>query len=280
MPLFDRHALAAAGAVVAALAAAPLFAGPATGPVTATTASVTARAASVDPVAAPDQRWPVAGEAVQAAVRLADAHWGAPACAGTVTVTWTSLSPGTNATASWKNPTDAWNNAPANFDCAVDLNAGAQYDWEKLCTVIAHEVGHLHGRQHDEADDLMAAVYRRPLAACSATPEPGAPAPAPAPVAGDASFAPAVFAEDEDAFADEDAFTAPAEPVRSTPKRTSAAAKAAAKRTAAKRAAARKRAARAAARAKAARSARVRRLRAGASVQRGAVLTARYAIAR
>jgi hypothetical protein len=178
VPRPDRHLLAAVLALVLALAGGPLLAGGTGTGASATTASVTARAASTDePVAAPDQRWPVAGEAVQTAVRLADGHWGGPACQGRVELVWTTLAEGTNATASWRNPTHAWDNAGENFDCRVELSAAADYDWPKLCTVLTHELGHLHGRQHDDGDVVMATVYRAPLAACEATPEPGAPAP-------------------------------------------------------------------------------------------------------
>ena len=73
---------------------------------------------------------------MEAARAIAVAHWGADPCGGAYTLTWTALDLGTNATASWRNPTDAWNNAGANFDCRIDLNPQADFDFPKLCTVL------------------------------------------------------------------------------------------------------------------------------------------------
>src|SRR3712207_9307195 len=62
----------------------------------------------------------------------------------------------TNATASWRNPSDAWNNPGENFDCRIEFNATAEYDWPKFCTVMTHEVGHLSGQPHsDRPGELM-----------------------------------------------------------------------------------------------------------------------------
>jgi hypothetical protein len=186
LPL-DRHAVPALLLVVVALLAAFALGGRTT-EVTGSTTSTSspaggpvARAANVDePVGAPDRRWPVGGQAMQAALGIAAQQWGGTPCGGQIALSWTPLEPGTNATASWRNPTHAWDNPSANFDCRIELSPAADYDWRKFCTVVVHEVGHLAGRQHaGDPDDVMAAVYRAPLPACSATPEPGAPAAAP-----------------------------------------------------------------------------------------------------
>jgi hypothetical protein len=156
--------------------------------------SVTAKAAQNirQPAAA---RFPVDGPQFAEAQRLAAAHWGASACNGRVAVSWQPLERGTNATATWRNPTDAWNNPVENFDCAVTLNTEADFDFAKLCTVLTHEVGHLVGRQHAERDgDLMSPIYAEPLPACVQA------APQDAPDAGDD-----VVAEDEAAAADKPA---------------------------------------------------------------------------
>jgi Matrixin len=138
--------------------------------------SVVARAAQAAAEGRPaDQRFPVGGPALQAARDVARGYWNADACKGAVEFVWTTLDEGTNATASWRNPTDAWNNAPENFDCRIELNATAEYDFAKLCTVVAHEVGHLVGRQHADREGLlMSAYYTTPLAACVAAAPPEA----------------------------------------------------------------------------------------------------------
>jgi hypothetical protein len=142
-----------------------------------TAGSVTARAAqSSEGEPGGDQRYPVGGPAIEAAKATAAAHWGAQPCGGQVTLTWTPLDMGTNATATWRNPTDAWNNPGENFDCRIDLNPGADFDYPKLCTVLTHELGHLLGQQHDpNSGQLMSAYYTGPIPACE-TADPGAPA--------------------------------------------------------------------------------------------------------
>ena len=181
----SRHSLPAAIAVAFALLA-PLLAGG--GRVDATAGSAVARAAANEPavaVPAPDARFAVGTEAMTVARQIADQHWGTSACAGTVSVVWIVLEPSVNATASWRNPTDAWNNAAENYDCSIEFNVDTDYDWPKFCTVLAHEIGHLVGNPHAGASgQLMSPTYSRPLQACEG-PEPGVPAPAvgPAPVA-------------------------------------------------------------------------------------------------
>ena len=117
--------------------------------------------------AASEHDFPVGGAEFQRARDIAQAHWGAVPCQGNVTFSWQGLEPLTNARATWSNPTDAWNNAGANFDCTVVFNALTQYDFPMLCTVMAHELGHLLGRQHDAQDgQLMSAIYSAPLPEC------------------------------------------------------------------------------------------------------------------
>ena len=178
----DRHA--AVAAVVAALSfgvAAPALGG-SDGPVSvvAKTESATANAAAAG--TRPAQRFPVGGPSLQTAMRVANEYWGAAACGGNVALEWTAMDRGTNATASWSNPSDAWSNVDANFSCKISLNGAIEYDWEKLCSIVAHEVGHLRGQQHVDADgQLMSPFYSGPLGACTRTPDPAATAGAAAP---------------------------------------------------------------------------------------------------
>lgn len=148
-----------------------------------TAGSVVAKAAQAGGTTGGDRRYPVGGGAMETARAIAIAHWGANPCGGVYTIAWVSMDVGTNATASWRNPTDAWNNAGANFDCRIELNTQAAYDFAKLCTVLTHEIGHLVGRQHDpNPGQLMSAYYTTPLPACEnrEPADPAAPAGQPA----------------------------------------------------------------------------------------------------
>jgi hypothetical protein len=79
-------------------------------------------------------------------------------------------------------------NAGENFDCAIELNTQVEFDAPKLCTVLAHELGHLLGRPHAaQPGQLMSPVYSEALPACAAA----SPAPAPAPSAPATTPAPA-----------------------------------------------------------------------------------------
>jgi hypothetical protein len=168
--LRPRAHLLAPLAVVAASLALP-FAG--SGSVSATVGaatSVDARAAQLDlggDTRPADQRFPLDGRELQVSREIAKAHWSADACAGNVTYAWVTMEATTNATASWRNPTDAWNNVAENFDCRIELNTQAEYDFPKLCTVVAHEFGHLVGHQHaGQPGLLMSPYYSDPLPEC------------------------------------------------------------------------------------------------------------------
>lgn len=176
MPQFRTVHLLPALIVVALSLVFPLLASG--GAATGSAGSVVARAAQAGTTGG-DLRFPVGSPQMEAAKATATAYWGAQPCGGTYTLQWTPLDVGTNATASWRNPTDAWNNATENFDCRIDINPNADYDYAKLCTVLTHEIGHLLGRPHDPSTgQLMSAYYTSPIAQCgTAEPAPAATAP-------------------------------------------------------------------------------------------------------
>ena len=173
-----RHALPLIFVVIASLALAVLTAKPSGAVVVTGQGSVEVTIANQDSEELPrgDVAFPMGSEGMAKAQEVAVAHWGKQPCGGTYELNWTVLDAQTNGTASWKNPTDAWNNVDENFDCVIDLNPEAGFDFPKLCTVMAHEVGHLLGNPHSEqAGQLMSPFYSEPLPECVAadpTPKP------------------------------------------------------------------------------------------------------------
>jgi hypothetical protein len=173
-----RHALPVLVAVIASMLLAVLTAKPSSAVVVTGAGSVEVTVANQDAEELPrgDVAFPVGSEGMAKAQEVAVAFWGRQPCGGTYDLAWTPMDSQTNGTASWKNPTDAWNNVGENFDCEVDLNPEAGFDFPKLCTVLAHEIGHLIGNQHAEQPNLlMSTYYSEPLPECVAadpTPKP------------------------------------------------------------------------------------------------------------
>jgi len=148
-------------------------------------AGACASAASADTTSA--DRFPVGGAAMTAAEGVAQAYWGTNPCGGKYDISWVEMGLDTNAISTWSNPTSAYDNPSQNLDCRVAFNKLIDYDWQRFCTVLVHELGHLAGHDHSaDAHDVMAAYYNGPVDVCVAAPAPGSsaavvPTPIPAP---------------------------------------------------------------------------------------------------
>jgi hypothetical protein len=126
----------------------------------------------------PAKRWPVGGPAMQAAHRVAIEHWGREPCHGDIEVSWGRLSEDENARATWTNQGDS---AATIELCDIVFNQSQAWEWPKLCTVFAHELGHLEGEGHssDPADVMYPYYLGSVLPECAAL----SPAEGPAPTA-------------------------------------------------------------------------------------------------
>jgi hypothetical protein len=110
------------------------------------------------------------------AQQIARAYWGADACGGQVDVSWTTLDPDTNAMSYWSYTGGPYD-AATYSNCRISFNTRVSWSWNKFCTVLVHEYGHLTGHAHAEDEgDVMYAYYEKPLPVCEAAD------PAPAPV--------------------------------------------------------------------------------------------------
>lgn len=133
-------------------------------------------------------RYGVGSTGMFVAQDLARRTWGVDPCGGQVEVVWGSDEPLVNARSYWANPRSAYDDPALNVQCRIVFNAALDFSWEKFCTVLVHEYGHLAGRPHGaDGPDVMSPVYRAPLPDCAATADPAAPA---APVATEVVDAP------------------------------------------------------------------------------------------
>lgn len=140
------------------------------------------RVAAADP--SPAARWPAGGSTLRTALAMGAEHWGMTPCQGRVTFSWAGLGAGLNAQSSWANDVDPYLQPSSNSDCEIALSTGTDWDWQKLCTVVIHEVGHLTGHDHvDDPTDIMYYAYVQPAPECVATPMPVETGPPPAPPA-------------------------------------------------------------------------------------------------
>jgi hypothetical protein len=134
-------------------------------------APAVARAA---PSGSPAARYPVGSPGMSVAITIAQRYWGADACGGVVTLSWSTADPPSiNARAGWFNPVDFYAAPELNHDCSIVFNANAWLPWPRFCTVVVHEWGHLTGHPHSaDPNDVMAPVMRAPLPVCAAVPDP------------------------------------------------------------------------------------------------------------
>jgi hypothetical protein len=152
-------------------------------------AAVPTASAQADLVLNPAGVFAVGSQPMQVAQGLARQHWGVDPCGGQVTISWTPLAPQINATSTWTNPRSSYDNPDLNGDCRIEFNTGMDFDWDKFCTVVVHEYGHLSGKPHSpDPHNVMAAFYDDALPECVAAEASVGQAPAPAPAA-DASKA-------------------------------------------------------------------------------------------
>jgi hypothetical protein len=177
-----RPSILARALLLAVLALAPLLAMTTGQGITPGYASADAIPVAPDAVRAvphPDSVFTMDSSAAQLAQQIAKANWGVDPCGGQVTYEWGPLDADVNAQSSWTNPTSAYDNPDLNGSCKITFNPTAEFDWQKFCTVMVHELGHLAGKPHSANQaDVMAAYYTVPLQACvAATPIEFKPAP-------------------------------------------------------------------------------------------------------
>ena len=122
--------------------------------------------------AAPGLRVPAAPSLTASASTIAAGHWQRSACDGQVAITWEHLGARTNAVSRWASP--AGGDPSTYMNCVIAFSLDVHWDWQKLCTVTEHELGHLNGHAHvaDEGD-VMSDFYFQATPECT-VPTPGA----------------------------------------------------------------------------------------------------------
>ena len=102
---------------------------------------------------------------VLAAYAVAKRFWGAAPCGDRVTFGWARLGTRLHGIARW---TTFRGRERVRRNCRILLDSDlAHRGWARLCTVVVHEVGHLHGHRHvPRRGRIMSAVYAGPLARC------------------------------------------------------------------------------------------------------------------
>jgi hypothetical protein len=104
---------------------------------------------------------------IASAQHRAETYWQATPCQGEIAIQAAPL--GTLNAESIYTTADG---DPAGFeDCRIVFNSALpspwSWTWDRFCTVMVHEYGHLLGHQHSpDPADVMYADYVRPVGAC------------------------------------------------------------------------------------------------------------------
>lgn len=122
-------------------------------------------------------RWPSKSTALNSAYASALGEWQKTPCRGDVKIRWGSLPPGIDGDARWLRDLRDPRNPDRYEECRVVISEALRSQaWEKVCTIVAHEIRHLLtdiGHSDDPAD-VMHSWYLAPTARCAVSTDPRA----------------------------------------------------------------------------------------------------------
>ena len=140
-------------------------------------AAASALIATAPAAASPADDFPAHGEQMAQAYDQARGYWQGTPCGGQVRIAWAAMDKELNALAKWTT-TDV--SRPETYtDCSITFNTAQPYDYPMLCSVMAHEIGHLLGQPHggNQEGSVMSETYYGPVGPCgpASLPEPPPP---------------------------------------------------------------------------------------------------------